>query len=592
ILTLRATRLGNVPPLGVNGADYSLLLATIRLRVKDVGSVISTLSASVRCGPMDFLDRDGRVVVKGRQDRTANLIVRSGYTISGQALLQSARSHAGITVKCKEAAVPGEEYTTTTDSRGNFSFGGRNVLIREFGKFDCVYASPLNSPQAEFLDAHIDVNLNSPSYYLLPVILKGGNVATGGGTENDIDDTDLGVLTSGWAPGTVAVAYDGLDVNGDRRIDEGDLAMLAANYKFDAVNGSPVNVDGSHVLYGLAVNYDSTFPNSRTYWGDPEAGAVQLFEDPRSDRDFWPTMSPSGEKVAYSRLFTRGGQYVLYTSGTSRPRGSRLTPSRGYSDDQLAPSWSPDGQRIAFVCTSKGTSSGYEYNQGDICVIDATGANLLKIASSSKIFRPAWYDNNVLIYGGLATHPDADCRKNLCFVDLSTGSSGQVAALLGDGNDVADMPSFGSLFVDGNPQPVLFYRFNDGTSTSIRAVPVTAYDGSSFTLGGTQVVATPSTSGYSIDYYDVSPFLDVMYYESTISSGVFSTIDTFYDRKFNDDGTPALTDGWAAAVTHHIDGFVGNITVTGGFAPGTPWSGDASSATLFHAQRATFDWIP
>jgi hypothetical protein len=77
-LTIRATRLGNVSSLGINGADYNLLLATIRLRVADLGTGLVNTSASVRCNPLDFYNRDGNVIVRGRQGRVANLVVRSG----------------------------------------------------------------------------------------------------------------------------------------------------------------------------------------------------------------------------------------------------------------------------------------------------------------------------------------------------------------------------------------------------------------------------------------------------------------------------------------------------------------------------------
>lgn len=572
-LTLRATRLGNVPPLGINGANYTMLLATLRMRVRHLGTGNTSTTATIKCTPMDFLDRDGRVVVKGKQAATPALAVRTGYSISGQALLQGGKNHAGIQVTCDNGT---QSYNATTVANGTYSFGGTGQLIRQTGFYECVYTSPISSPRSEFLDARINLHLNSSTFFLLPVILRGGNVdATTAGSENDIDLFDLSRFTSNWSPGTVALAYDGLDVNGDRNINEADLAMFAGNYGLG-------DMDGSHVLYGLATDYGGTFPNSRIYWGDSLAGTVQRLEDPKADRDFWPAMSPDGTKVAFSRLVAKTGKYVLFTTPTAKPRGVQLTPKTGFTDDALAPSWSPDGQRIAFVCSTNGQTSGYVVNEGNLCVINANGTNLQQVATGVKIYPPAWFDNNVIIYAGTPNNSNFNCQRTLCFIDLATGASGEVvASLLVDGNDVADMPGVGSL-TDGSK--ALFYRFDDGTSNSLLVRPIISYTGS-FGVDAAVTVATPS-GGNDIDFYNVSPMMDVMYYESTITNGVFRTLDVFTSLDFNVNGTLS-SDDWTNVGDHRVDGFVGNITTS---TFGGAWSG--TGPTVYHAQRATFDWVP
>jgi hypothetical protein len=587
-LTLRATRLGSVAPLGVNGANYTMLLATLRMRVRDLGSGFTTNSATIKCTPMDFLDRDGRVVVKGKQAATPALAVRTGYSVTGQALLQGGSNHAGTEVECTLQTPPNSVYTATTSSTGSYSFGSTGQLIRQTGFYECVYVSPIVSPRSEFLDAQIDLNLNSSTLFLLPVILKAGNVdATTGSSVNDIDLSDLTLFTAGWLPGPVASAYTGLDVNGDSTVNEADLAMFAGNYD---PQSTLTNVDGSHVLYGLATDYGGTFPNSRVYWGDSQAGMVQRLEDPKLDRDFWPNMSPDGSKVVFSRFVSKTGKYLLYTSPTAKPKGVQLTPKSGFTDDALAPAWSPDGQRVAFICSEKTQTSGYEFNEGDLCIINANGANVQQVATGGKIYPPAWFDNNVIIFAGQADHPTVGCQRNLCFIDLATGASGPVSAgLLADGNDVADMPGIASFLSGAAEAKALFYRFDDGSTNSLRARTVT-YTGGVFTLGTAATIATPA-GGNDIDFYNVSPAMDVMYYESVVTSSVFSTIDVFTNRNFTVNGTLSADD-WAAADTHNVDGFVGNITVTGGSIPGGIWNGDAGIPTPYHAQRATFDWIP
>src|SRR5690606_10696589 len=199
-----------------------------------------------------------------------------------------------------------------------------------------------------------------------------------------------------------------------------------------------------------------------------------------------------------------------------------------------------------------------------------------------KIYPPAWFDNNVIIYAGTPNNSNFNCQRTLCFIDLATGASGEVvASLLVDGNDVADMPGVGSL-TDGSK--ALFYRFDDGTSNSLLVRPIISYTGS-FGVDAAVTVATPS-GGNDIDFYNVSPMMDVMYYESTITNGVFRTLDVFTSLDFNVNGTLS-SDDWTNVGDHRVDGFVGNITTS---TFGGAWSG--TGPTVYHAQRATFDWVP
>lgn len=595
-LTLTATRLGNVASLGVNGADYNLLLATVRLRVKDLGTDVLARTATVNCATREFLNRDGRVVVRASQARTPALSVRTGYQISGKALLQAARSHAGINVTCTDSAL--QQHTSTTSAKGDFVIGNNN-LIREFGPYSCEFVGPNADPQAEFLDARVELYLNGFSHYLLPVTLKAGNVNVAAGSENEIDEIDLADFTTSWSPRSVPTAYDEEDVNGDRRIDQADLSIFAGNYAPGAAGDTDTPIDTSHMLFGLATDLGGTFPNSRIYWGDTTAGPVTQLVNPGRERDFWPAMSPDGETIALIRVISRSGQMVLYTGATANPRPRALTPSRGFTRDALAPSWSPDGQRIAFICSNTDPGvSGYEFNEGDICVIDANGANLRVVATHSRVFPPAWFDNNVILYGGQSDHFDTQCRNTLCFIDLATNASGRVSDnLVFAGSDIVDMPAISTYDHDLNlatpNRQALFYRWGDGSTKNIRVTEI-LYDGagmftvSPFNVGTHNTAASPSAAGLMIDYYHVSPFMDLVYYESTITNGVFQTTNVFYNRPFINN----ILTGWNTVTTHHVDGFVGNITATSGPGAGLPWNGSENTATLFHAQRATVQWIP
>ena len=221
-------------------------------------------------------------------------------------------------------------------------------------------------------------------------------------------------------------------------------------------------------------------------------------------------------------------------------------------------------------------------------MVNADGSSLQQVATHSKIYPPAWFDNNVILYAGTDDHPETDCQDNVCFVDLANNTDGQVADLLG-ANEIADMPTITSYDTGSAIQMVMLYRLWDGSDNSIVAREI-AYDGLSDFSVGSPVTAV--TSPDHIDYYDVSPLMSIVYTEYVISSGVFGTLDEFHNRTFNFDGSPALSDGWSDAGDHRVDGFVGNPTAAYSEFGGGPWNGMLTQATLFHVERATVEWIP
>jgi Tol biopolymer transport system component len=93
--------------------------------------------------------------------------------------------------------------------------------------------------------------------------------------------------------------------------------------------------------------------------------------------DHAPTWSPDGRKIAFER---NGVLYVRNLSGSSRLR--RLT---AIPDDSRAPAWSPDGRRIAFE---------YWYDEDDaysIAIIPARGGRITRVTDAdTEDTAPSW----------------------------------------------------------------------------------------------------------------------------------------------------------------------------------------------------------
>src|SRR5262249_43995949 len=110
-----------------------------------------------------------------------NLNVIAGYIISGSVSYQARTAKSGIGVNCFGQNSPFAP--AVTDKNGNFS-----VTTRKLGNFTCNYFGNISSVSPT---SHIDLypeerlnfHLETQSYTLLPVVLKGGNlerVNTGG----------------------------------------------------------------------------------------------------------------------------------------------------------------------------------------------------------------------------------------------------------------------------------------------------------------------------------------------------------------------------------------------------------------------------
>ena len=99
-------------------------------------------------------------------------------------------------------------------------------------------------------------------------------------------------------------------------------------------------------------------------------------------RDWWPVWSPSDKDIAFTRIDGTGRVFRLLIYHLATHRSTLI----GQSASQLTPSWSNDGERLAYA------SGGLLY------VVHRDGSQKHRYFAPTKAFAPAWGPGGQLAY--------------------------------------------------------------------------------------------------------------------------------------------------------------------------------------------------
>jgi TolB protein len=219
--------------------------------------------------------------------------------------------------------------------------------------------------------------------------------------------SDMLIYSPTWSPDASKIAYAQQTGRGwqlvERDVQRGDTRVITARNDF--ILTPAYSPDGRHLAFALWTGQSTEIDDYDTV---QRCCMRRISKNPRDD--MYPTYSPDGTKIAF--MSNRIGQPHIYVMPANGGDPQLVSPYvYGEPGYYTSPDWSPTGNRIAFHGRSKG--------EFQIMTADPTrsGSEVQQITSSGRNEDPSWApDGRHLVFTGVREQ-----GSGLYVMDVETG---------------------------------------------------------------------------------------------------------------------------------------------------------------------------
>lgn len=202
------------------------------------------------------------------------------------------------------------------------------------------------------------------------------------------------VAFRGWQPGGPVGLFNPGDIY-VMNLDGSNLTRLTAaergRMSYASPAWSPRRIDGAYRLaYAREQRDGDGYAVSRLESMRADGTAMLALTIDTTGSDTEPAWSPDGARVAFVRrgAAARGDLWAVQLDGHARPVAEHALLENELDDVQRAPSWSPDGKRLAFISAHEILGDFYNWQ---VYSVDASGTDLRRHTSVAREHaNPVW----------------------------------------------------------------------------------------------------------------------------------------------------------------------------------------------------------